>query len=265
MSFDPRIAQSRFGFGPGPGFELPRSAQQMLNLLAGPDRQAKRFPISGFVDVSDDLRELRKLNKTLRKARGAGGVGFKTAQAARKEKYRETRGKRDAWFLAAMARCTTAEDAFRERLVRFWADHFTVVGKGQLFRGVASTFPEDVVRPHVTGRFADTLTSLNRKTRNQLLFGPLKLMGQPWEAPGGPDGWPEDAAHWITPQGLAARIQWAVSAPSSFGVKLPDPRDFVQTALAGQASKVTEFAARAAETRWEGIGIILSSPEFQRR
>ncbi|SPF75183.1 hypothetical protein ALP8811_00168 [Aliiroseovarius pelagivivens] len=461
MSFDPYIAQNRFGYGPGPGLKSPTSVQHMLDLLAGPDTQAERFPISGFAEVYGDLQDIQTLTNAFRKARSKGGPGVEIAKTARKEKYREMSRQRDAWFLASLNRCTTAQDAFRERLVRFWTDHFTVIGKGPRFKSVASTFAEDVVRPNVGGRFADmlrassthpvmlhyldqfasagegsklamkgkrslnenlareilelhtlgvdgnytqddvrafanllagltldddgrtgfrpqkgnpgpeivlgksygrqkprvddifealddiarhpdtarhiarklathfvsddpdtalvdaltvsftkndgdlmalyetllnhpiswatkqmkvkqpfdfvasairslgiptdALTSLKRKERNLVFFGPLKLMGQPWESPDGPDGWPEDAADWITPQGLAARIQWAISAPSSFDVKLPDPRDFVQTALAGQASETTNFAARAAETRWEAIGIILASPEFQRR
>ncbi|MCK0126285.1 DUF1800 domain-containing protein [Gelidibacter sp. F2691] len=461
MSFDPFIAQTRFGYGPGPGLDAPNSVSQMLDRLAGPDLQATRFPIPGFVDIYDHLIEVQKLTIAFRKARKEGGPSVETTKAARKKKYAQMERKRETWFISTMNRCITTEDAFRERLVRFWTDHFTVIGKGPQFRSVASTFPEDVVRPHVNGRFVDmltassthpvmlhyldqfasagegsklamqgkrslnenlareilelhtlgvdgaytqndvrafanllagfalgedgryrfrprkgnpgpetvlgksygrkkprvddvfealediarhpdtaryiarklathfvsdnpdpdlvkalsdsfmesdgdlmalyetllnhpaawapergkvkqpfdfvassvralgipedALTSMKRKQRNLVFFGPLKIMGQQWETPGGPDGWPEDAAHWITPQGLAARIQWAISAPSAFDVKLPDPRDFVKTALAGQASDSTEFSARAAETRWEGIGIILSSPEFQRR
>ncbi|MCK0141634.1 DUF1800 domain-containing protein [Aliiroseovarius sp. F20344] len=461
MSFDPNIAQTRFGYGPRLGLDAPKSVSQMLDMLAGPDTQAERFPIPGFVDIYDHLKEVKQLTIAVRKARNKGGPAVEKTIAARKKKYAQMNRKREAWFISTLNRCTTTEDAFRERLVRFWTDHFTVIGKGPQFRSVASTFSEDVVRPHVNGRFVDmlkassthpvmlhfldqfasagegsklamqgkrslnenlareilelhtlgvdgaytqkdvrsfanllagfalgedgryrfhprkgnpgpevvlgkrygrkkprvddvfealediarhpdtaryiatklathfvsdipdpdlvralsgsfiesdgdlmalyevllnhpaawapernkvkqpfdfvassvralgvpegTLTAMKRKQRNLVFFGPLKLMGQQWETPNGPDGWPEDSAHWITPQGLAARIQWAVSAPSALDFKLPDPRDFVETALAGQASDATDFAARAAETRWEGIGIILSSPEFQRR
>lgn len=461
MSFDPIIAQNRFGFGPRPGLSAPTSVAEMLDMLRGPDVQADRFPIASFLDVYGDVQEIQQMTKDVVKSRRKGGPAFDIAKAARKDKYRYMNRQRDRWFLAAVNRCATAEDAFRERLVRFWTDHFTVVGKGPSYKSLASTFPEDVVRPHVNGRFADmlrassthpvmlhyldqfasagegskqaikgkrslnenlareilelhtlgvdgaytqndvrafanllaglslgkdgrydfragkgnpgpevvlgksygrqkpriqdifdalddiarhpdtaryiatklashfvsdapdpdlvealaagftesdgdlmalyetllnhpaawvsaqmkvkqpfdfvvsavraldipadTLSAMKRKERNLVFFAPLKLMGQPWESPGGPDGWPEDAAHWITPQGLAARIQWAISAPSSFDALLPDPRDLVQTALDGRATETTEFAARAAETRWEGVGIILSSPEFQRR
>lgn len=102
-----------------------------------------------------------------------------------------------------------------------------------------------------------------RKMRN-LFLDPLELMGQSWGRPTGPDGWPEADAEWITPQRLAARLQWGMTAPFRLRRVLPDPREFVETALGGVASDSVRRAARGAETRAEGIGLVLASPEFQR-
>ncbi|WP_342588749.1 DUF1800 domain-containing protein [Roseovarius aestuariivivens] len=99
---------------------------------------------------------------------------------------------------------------------------------------------------------------------NQVAFGPLRLMGQAWGKPLGPDGWPEDDSAWITPQRMAARIHWAMRAPFLLRRVLPDPRAFLRVALGDTAPKDLIFAASAAETRPEGIGIILASPQFQR-
>ncbi|MDE3122368.1 MAG: DUF1800 family protein, partial [Paracoccaceae bacterium] len=77
--------------------------------------------------------------------------------------------------------------------------------------------------------------------------------------------WPEAAAAWIQPQFLAARIQWAMAAPVALHPDLPDPRDFVQVALAEAASPATRQAAMRAESRREGIGLILASNDFNRR
>ncbi|MGZ9811973.1 DUF1800 domain-containing protein [Pseudoroseicyclus sp. H15] len=93
---------------------------------------------------------------------------------------------------------------------------------------------------------------------------PLRAMGQSWEEPVGPDGWPDEADAWITPQFYAARISWAMQMPERLS-DLPDPRDFVGTALGSLASPEMEFAAAAAETRAEGVGLVLASPDFQRR
>ncbi|RLJ59411.1 uncharacterized protein (DUF1800 family) [Litoreibacter meonggei] len=110
-----------------------------------------------------------------------------------------------------------------------------------------------------------SLKKLNRSKRSAYLISPLAAMGQQLYRPTGPDGWPEEAEAWVTPQGLAARIQWAMAAPSAFFRGLPDPRDFVGAALGSVADDRVIFAARAAETRREGVGLILASPAFQRR
>ena len=104
----------------------------------------------------------------------------------------------------------------------------------------------------------------DRNTQSRFLV-PMSLMGQPWFDPNGPDGLPEADYRWVSPQGLAERIQWSMTAPQALIATLPDPRSFVETALAGRAPEKVKFAAKAAETDWEGIGLILSSPAFQRR
>nr|WP_244868087.1 DUF1800 domain-containing protein [Vannielia litorea] len=109
------------------------------------------------------------------------------------------------------------------------------------------------------------LTGLGFRKMMLYFLRPMQAMGQPWEQPLGPDGWAEDGAHWLTPQGLAGRINWAMSVSRVEGLSLPDPRRFVVTALGRQASERLAFAARAAEREAEGVGIILASPDFQRR
>lgn len=96
------------------------------------------------------------------------------------------------------------------------------------------------------------------------LLTPMALMGQPWGQAPGPDGWPEADIAWITPQRLAARLQWAMTTPFSLIRLLPDPREFVTTALGGSVPERLRFAVSAAESRAEGVGLILASPAFQR-
>ncbi len=114
----------------------------------------------------------------------------------------------------------------------------------------------------VTG---ETVMAADRRIYQQVLARPLQVMGQPWENPGGPDGWPEDAASWIIPQAMAGRITWAMQVPRRIVADLPDPRDFVQTALGDLATEDVIFVAGAAENKAEGVGVILASAAFQRR
>ncbi len=97
------------------------------------------------------------------------------------------------------------------------------------------------------------------------LLVPLAMMGQPWQAPSGPDGWAEEDDAWLTPQGLAWRIQWSMAVPHRVIKRLPDPRAFVETALGSFATEDVRFAARSAESRNEAIGLVLMAPAFQRR
>lgn len=97
------------------------------------------------------------------------------------------------------------------------------------------------------------------------VLAPMAEMGQPWQQPRGPDGWPEAAADWITPQGLAARLRWSMAAPAQLVRPLPDPRALVTRVLADAASPVLVTAAGRAESRRDGVGLILASPEFNRR
>ena len=89
-------------------------------------------------------------------------------------------------------------------------------------------------------------------------------MGQAWEQPLGPDGWPEADGDWVTPQRLAARLQWAMTVPVLIVPRLPDPREFVITALGTRADETVRFAARAAESRAENVELVLNSASFQR-
>ncbi|MFK7753430.1 MAG: DUF1800 family protein [Sedimentitalea sp.] len=105
------------------------------------------------------------------------------------------------------------------------------------------------------------------KTRDirRVLVHPLRVMGQPWQRPNGPDGWSEDDTSWVTPQGVSARLRWAMSVPQLIRPDLPDPRDFVASALGARPPEPVRFAAAAAESRSEAIGLVLASPAFQRR
>ncbi len=94
---------------------------------------------------------------------------------------------------------------------------------------------------------------------------PLIAMGQPWGEPRGPDGWPEDFGAWITPQGLAARIDWAMTVPGRLRRTLPDARAFVDHALGPLGDDHLRRLVAGAELQAEGVGLVLAAPAFNRR
>jgi uncharacterized protein (DUF1800 family) len=111
----------------------------------------------------------------------------------------------------------------------------------------------------------DRIVKLGDPPTRRMLLGPMGLMGQPYQAPRGPDGWVEATAFWITPQQLAARIDWSMQVPQRFRQPLPDPRDFVDQALAGAADDHLRKMVSRSENIAEGVGLVLASPAFNRR
>jgi uncharacterized protein (DUF1800 family) len=92
----------------------------------------------------------------------------------------------------------------------------------------------------------------------------LETMGQKMMEPGGPNGWPEEPEAWITPQGIAARVEVVQDYARMFEATV-DPRAFAGEALRDAATEPLRMAVSAAEQRWEGIALTLLSPEFNRR
>lgn len=111
----------------------------------------------------------------------------------------------------------------------------------------------------------EPLQSFTENEMKNAISIPMAMMGQNWQLPIGPDGWPEEDDEWITPQGLSGRVRWAMAVPQILQPQLPDPRDFVTTALGSYAPDAVIFAASAAESKTEAIGLVLASPAFQRR
>lgn len=109
------------------------------------------------------------------------------------------------------------------------------------------------------------IASFDTKEYRRYLFNPLRLMGQSWQRPTGPDGWADRAEDWIIPQTMAGRISWAMGVPRHLLDPLPDPREVVHWALGPNAAPEVIFAAGSAETPREGIGVIFASAAFNRR
>lgn len=63
---------------------------------------------------------------------------------------------------AQMANAATTQAPFRERLVWFWTNHFTVSLRRGEVAAVAAAFIEEAIRPNVTGRFGDMVLAVMR-------------------------------------------------------------------------------------------------------
>lgn len=139
--------------------------------------------------------------------------------------------------------------------------------------GIAASFGQKARQPfdfiaaalRALGMGAGEILALERPQVRQHLLVPMQRMGQPFGKARGPDGWPEHAADWITPQLLSARIGWALSTPQRLIEPFPDPRGFLSTALGATTSETLARAVPRAESAREGVAIVLASAEFNRR
>ncbi|WP_158234124.1 DUF1800 domain-containing protein [Oceaniglobus indicus] len=116
------------------------------------------------------------------------------------------------------------------------------------------------------GLSGQDVMALDRKLLRQSVMRPMRLMGQRFLRPAGPDGWPEEAEAWITPLGLAQRIRWGEQMPRRLVAgPLPDPREFLDAVLADAAGERLSWAVGASETVPQGVALVLYSPQFNRR
>ncbi len=108
------------------------------------------------------------------------------------------------------------------------------------------------------------VSDLGKHRANRYSVGALRRLNQaPWRA-SGPDGYADDNGAWLTPQGLATRIEWAALVARRVA-KRQDPRTLMDLALADTARPDTRFVVEGAAERWEGVALVLASPEFNRR
>ena len=91
----------------------------------------------------------------------------------------------------------------------------------------------------------------------------MTLGHRPW-SPGGPDGFPDTAAHWVSAAGMRARLDVA-SVIARRAEDNSDPAMLVGQILGPISSKETRSAIAAADSRAQGLAILFASPEFQRR
>jgi uncharacterized protein (DUF1800 family) len=152
------IAVNRFGFGAAPGefAEIARSPREWLQQQIteqAPDHAAlKTLPHS-----SEALRAYPRWIASLGAAAGSGGS--RTVEST----FREQLGPPMVKEIAAkLAIVSTTSQPFRERLVWFWANHFSVSAEKALVFALAGSFEREAIRPHINSKFSEMLLAATR-------------------------------------------------------------------------------------------------------
>ncbi|SLN72367.1 DUF1800 domain-containing protein [Roseisalinus antarcticus] len=158
MTFDPILAEIRFGTGLSPRFPLPGQVDDLLIRLSSPDAAGSEMPIPPYSDVTPSSSELRKATADVRNAETE--AAREEAVALRKILQDQARRIRHDGLTATLMRAVRSPDGMRERLTAFWADHFTVRARGGVTRHLVGPFVEEAIRPNLTGRFSDLLVAV---------------------------------------------------------------------------------------------------------
>ncbi|HAJ77243.1 MAG TPA: DUF1800 domain-containing protein [Gammaproteobacteria bacterium] len=77
-----------------------------------------------------------------------------------------------------------------------------------------------------------------------------------------PAGWPDEAEHWGSPDALVKRIEWVNQITQNFGNRI-NPEQLAAEILPENES--LQLALRRAESRSQGLALLLASPDFQWR
>jgi uncharacterized protein (DUF1800 family) len=151
MSNRHHIASIRFGYGLRLGEDAPADPVAWLERqIASP-----AAPPTGV----GTAEAIRTRAETIGQNRAAPPQGqAMMAAPARSPLQTLVQAESRAW---AAHRLASAEP-FRDRLVDFWANHFTVSRRSGVVGALAGVLEREAIRPHVTGRFADMLVAVTR-------------------------------------------------------------------------------------------------------
>ena len=181
MTLDAVTAANRFGLGARPG-EIERARSDPHGWL--------QQQLTGSRPVPDDIRrlpsstEIFRTYSELRRDRNDA----KSDGAAAKRLLGGVRAKLVPFYLDQVAAryrvAVHTEESFRERLVHFWTNHFAVSADKPQVLALAGTLENEVIRPHIVGRFVDLLTAVEMHPAmilyldNQASIGPDSQLAQ---------------------------------------------------------------------------------------
>jgi uncharacterized protein (DUF1800 family) len=151
------IATNRFGLGARPGEAKAAAGDPQGWLLAQLEApEGAGFDGGGLQSSQQALTDYYTFQSARRKAQKK----FEGDEDKIRESLSDMKKPREAVAREITARtnhAVTTEQAFQERLVRFWSNHFTVSMTRNTVVPVAGSFEREAIRPHVTGFFRDLL------------------------------------------------------------------------------------------------------------
>lgn len=195
--------------------------------------------------------------------------------AARPETARHIAGKLIRHFITDSpdaAEIATVEQAFNHSGGDLMAVYRALLRLGSAGRAepqkIRQPFDFMVASFRALGVSGGDLAALDRKEQRRFLLDPMAAMGQPFKSPRGPDGAPEEPEAWVTPQGLASRLNWVLGLQKgrrTMGIVVDDPVALARRVLGSRAAPELLAAVAGVDDRAEAAALVLISPAFNRR
>jgi uncharacterized protein (DUF1800 family) len=179
------IATNRFGLGarPGDASRIGAEAESWLETqLAGEDSASSPGARPESAAVLEEVTRLRLARQAVQAA--ARNQAIEADQDSIREYVRFIAQSYQRQAAMGYAAAIRSDQPFRERLVRFWENHFAVSADKQPVGAIAGHYREEAIRPHVTGNFVDLLTAVVRHPAmllyldNGQSIGPDSMLGR---------------------------------------------------------------------------------------
>jgi uncharacterized protein (DUF1800 family) len=184
------IALNRFGLGARPDDAVPSDPRRWLLDQFGrfqPRPQAlaevpaRSAVVGQLADYMAEARMDRRSKKRVQPASMSKGADQAQADAGKDPLKRFLRQSiRDDYLVMDSARLASAlatDTPFAERLVHFWANHFSVSVDKLPVIGLAGLLEFEAIRPHVFGRFSDLLLAVEQHPATLLYLDQAQSIG----------------------------------------------------------------------------------------
>ncbi|GLQ34933.1 hypothetical protein GCM10007939_12160 [Amylibacter marinus] len=144
------ISAFRYGFGLGQ-HQPTATPENLIAQLHAADTITQAYPTFGFDAAVAQFSEFARLTKAEKS--GDAQAGQQRQQARKDMRKIQEDALRHVFF-----RAMYSPNQFRERLVHFWLNHFTVSAKNARLSLLVIPFVEEAIRPHIASNFTTLLT-----------------------------------------------------------------------------------------------------------
>ncbi len=159
------IAANRFGYGLKSGYLQRIAADGAKFWLIQQLRPQKTADILNILpDSSNALNELINIRQ----------MSVETIRKYNNDVIIRSREEAAIHALATL----NSPDPFRERLIKFWCNHFTISIRSPRMAGVVAAFEREAIRPYIDGPFSKMLLAVARHPAMLIYLGNVNSIGR---------------------------------------------------------------------------------------